>query len=293
MDRYSSGTTYRASEPDFSRLVKEASSSSARFAEITITSRRNTAGGWWPCQRHQVDYLVMNSEPRRVDVAPWKWAIIRSDLSANTRHFLLTLAVRMDDDGTVPSDYPVGTRQLARDVGRRRHTVIASIQEATETGFLIALSRHGQMTIYKASVPTEVVTPLSPADPTEVVSRTTEVVSQIDGSGYPLVTEPPLPPLPPPAKWTKSDFESHEPRIWSEARKLTPEGKHSGYTVGIARRLLAAKGEKDEQTARNQRLQDEIDACQNCDRHGLVIDGDQLPIEPTRHCKHEAVPIAS
>jgi hypothetical protein len=88
----------------------------------------------------------------RVNVGPWRYAIIESDLPKADRHVLLTLAVRMKEDGS-------GARQslasLAREVGYKSTSELATaLNRVEKTGWLIREKGGGRRTTrYFATAP--------------------------------------------------------------------------------------------------------------------------------------------
>lgn len=85
---------------------------------------------------------------------PWRWAIVESDLDATVKHVALTLAVRMDADGTIPKRYRPGQRRLAEDASRKRETVAEAVAQLEALGYLqVTVPGVGRRAEYRAVLP--------------------------------------------------------------------------------------------------------------------------------------------
>lgn len=93
-----------------------------------------------------------------VNAGAWRWAIIRSELTATQRHVALTIGVRMDGDGTIPRDFAVGVRRIATDGDLHRDTAARIVRELLAAGWLgtVEVAQGRRPARYRATVPASV-----------------------------------------------------------------------------------------------------------------------------------------
>jgi DNA-binding transcriptional MocR family regulator len=73
----------------------------------------------------------------RVKVGPWRWRLVKApDLSTAARHVALTLAVHMDELGSINPRYRPSIETLANECRRNKHTVLSAIDELSAKGWL-------------------------------------------------------------------------------------------------------------------------------------------------------------
>ena len=72
----------------------------------------------------------------RLTTAAWRWAVIKSDLPASSKHLALTLSTLMDPDGSIPRKYWPGIRRLSTYLARRRETVMKAVKQLVRDGWL-------------------------------------------------------------------------------------------------------------------------------------------------------------
>ncbi len=91
-----------------------------------------------------------------VETAGWRWAILRSDLSATDRHVALTLATLMNTDGTIPAKHARSVETIAGNSGRKPATIIQATQSLKRAGWLIIRPGRGRrVNQYIAAMPGE------------------------------------------------------------------------------------------------------------------------------------------
>ncbi len=91
-----------------------------------------------------------------VETAGWRWAILRSDLSATERHVVLTLATLMNADGTIPAKNARSIETIAGNAGRKPATIIQATHSLKRAGWLIIRPGRGRrVNHYIAAMPEE------------------------------------------------------------------------------------------------------------------------------------------
>lgn len=89
-------------------------------------------------------------------IGQWRWALLEDDeLTSTEQHVALVLAVRMNVDGTIPSQYAPGSRRIATDAGRNKGTVQDALRSLVGAGWLeqVAEASGPRPAQYRATFP--------------------------------------------------------------------------------------------------------------------------------------------
>lgn len=120
-------------------------------------------------------------------IGQWRWALLEDDdLTPTMQHIALVLAVRMNPDGTIPSQYAPGSRRIASDSKRKKMTVLETLRDLVEAGWLEKVSEGSgpRPDEYRATFPSG--SPRAPASGSPSVPTRSELVGPLQELVGPL-----------------------------------------------------------------------------------------------------------